>query len=125
MRRDFYGNEMIYIKEGYYVKTYDLCTGEIVISQINHVINKDKYISTWRGNDEFCYEDGKFIKIQPYTAIWDKEKYRFVFKLPRVEACFATIVVQACESLRPLLIDNEKVTYDFENLLYMLDDEDD
>lgn len=124
MRKDFYGNEMIYIKESYYVKTYNLCTGEIVISQINHVINKNEYILAWCGNDKFRYENSEYIKIKPYTAIWDKQNCRFVFRLPRPEACFSTIVVDVCEYLEPLLVNNEKVTYDFNNLSSLLGEDD-
>ena len=116
--KDWLGNEMIYIKPGYYVKTYDLCTGEIVISKTSFVINEDEYINVWRGNSEFKYKNGKQVKIKPYTAIWDKLHYRFVFKLPRLEACFSTIIVNASEYLETLLADNEKVTYDFDNYMY-------
>lgn len=108
------------IKVGNYVKCYNLCTGEIIISQINNVFDKNVGISTWRGNDEFRYNGSKkFKKIPPYTAIYDKSYRGWVFRLNRLEACFSTKIVDASCILIPLLVSNEKVTYDFDNDLFI------
>ena len=103
------------IKVGNFVKTYDLCTGKIYISQIQHIYNKDKDIVCWSGTDEFRYEGEKPLKIKPYTAIWVKSDSRWVFKLPKNGyACFSTMVLDACEDYAVpyrLGVSNEKVEY--------------
>ena len=107
------------IKVGEYVKAYNLCTGEIIISKVSHIERRNKKIECWRGNKEFKYEnEEEFREIKAYTAIWDKRNMRWVFKLPREEACFSTIVVDNCKWIDRLLINDEKVTYDFDNSLY-------
>lgn len=103
------------IEIGNYVKTYDLCTGEICIGIVEHIYNKDKDIDCWRGSDEFCYKGEPFKKIKSNTAIWDRKGRRWVFKFydPHC-ACFSTIIVDACPEhavMYRLCIDGEKVKY--------------
>ncbi len=102
------------IKIGNYVKTYNLCTGEISIGIIKHIFNKNKKIECWRGSNEFKYINEPFNKIKFNTAIWDKKEQRWVFHYDNSCACFSTIIVDACPRyavMHRLYINKEKVTY--------------
>lgn len=102
------------VKIGNIVKTYDLCTGEIEIGQIEYILDKDVEIECWRGTNELKYEGEKdFITIQPNTIIWDKRNRRYVFKYYDEEcACFSTVVLDCCSedvAIHRLIVNNEKV----------------
>ena len=106
------------IKEGYYVKTYELNTGEIAIGRIDNIFSKNKEIYCWRGIDELCYEEKEdFIRILPNTIIWDKSNRRYVFayreSMMEGYACFSTIVIECSPYLETLLVNDEKVKYRF------------
>lgn len=101
-----------------YVKTYNLCTGKIQIGNICNIITKDKEIDVWSGTNEYRYEDEKkYRTIKPNTIIWDKRNKRYVFayydEMMKGHACFSTVVVDTCEDLSCLLINDEKVEYNF------------
>ena len=102
------------IKIGNLVKTYNLVTGELAIGQINGIFRKSKNIICWRDSDELQYEGEKnWTKIPEGTAIWDKLNMRWVFKHKDTneQACFSTIIVNACDydDIELLYVDNEKI----------------
>ena len=101
-----------------YVKTYNLCTGEIKIGNVNHIYDKDKIIDCWSGTNKFYYKDEEPIIIEDNTMIWDKRNKRYVMSYTDDRnngyACFSTIVIDKSEYLNTLLVDNEKVKYSWE-----------
>lgn len=99
-----------------YVKTYDLCTGEIKIGDVQCIYDEDKNIDCWRGIDEFYYKGKEeVIKIKTNTMIWDKRNKRYVMSYNEDRyngcACFSTIVIDKSNILETLLVDEEKVKY--------------
>ena len=105
------------IKRGNFVKTYNLCTGEIAINKIDYILDEDIEIVAWMGCREFRYADGRRIQFPNRTLIWDKRNKRCVFKhIDDGCACFSTIVLDACsEESAPyrLFTEGEKATYLF------------
>lgn len=104
------------IKIGNIVKTYDLCTGEIAIGEIEHILDKDVEIEVWAGTDILVYKDEEEkTQILNNTIIWDKDNKRYVFKhwCDDDMACFSTVVLDACTpdvAIHRMVISDEKIT---------------
>lgn len=107
-------------QQDYYVKTYDLNSGEISIGNILHRVDTDLDVHCWRGVNEFHYEGADWIEIEPNTLIWDKSDRRYVFAygedMKSGHACFSTIVIDTSEWLETLLVNDEQVVFKFKGL---------
>ena len=86
------------IKVGNFVKTYDLCSGEIALGVIDNILQKDKNISGWTV-DKVFYDDETQDDIIPDTAIWDKKHQRWIYAHGREEyvSAHSVIVLDACQ----------------------------
>lgn len=86
------------IKAGNFVKTYNLCDGEIAIGIIEKIVRRNKNISGWTC-DKVIYEDGSIDNIVGDTAIWDKKHQRWLYSHNREEyvSAHSVIILDACQ----------------------------
>ena len=99
-----------------YVKTYDICSGEVSIGNVLHQRKSEVPICSWTGTRGLVYEGEEDVQnIEPNTLIWDETNKRHVFAygddIDEGVACFSTVVVDMSPYLENLLIDDERVKY--------------